>query len=153
MRRVTLFLMIFTVIALFVSACQPAPPEQVEVTRVVELPGETVVEEVTRVVEIEGETVTEEVEVTRVVEVPAAPMDQVVVEFWTTDNEEPRVDVYEEVAARYMEANPGVEVRIIPIEEAGVSQRIATAVASASPIPVMLYGSPSFTPLPPSARR
>jgi multiple sugar transport system substrate-binding protein len=129
MRRVTLILVIFAAFALLLSACQP---EQVEVTRVVEVevPGETTTEqvEVTRIVE--GETITEEVEVTRVVEVPAEPMDQVVVEFWTTDNEEPRVDVYEDVAARYMEANPGVEVRIIPIEEAGVSQRIATAVAA-----------------------
>jgi multiple sugar transport system substrate-binding protein len=124
--------MIFIVFALFLSACQPAPPEEVEVTRVVEVPGETVVEEVQVTVEVEvpGETVVEEVEVTREVEVPAAPVDQVVVEFWTTDNEENRVDVYEDVAARYMEANPGVEVRIIPIEEAGVSQRIATAVAA-----------------------
>lgn len=53
-----------------------------------------------------------------------------VVEFWTTDNEEERVQVYEEVAARYMEQNPSVEVRIVPIEEAGVSQRISTAVAA-----------------------
>lgn len=53
-----------------------------------------------------------------------------VVEFWTTDNEEERVQVYEEVAARYMEQNPGVEIRIVPIEEAGVSQRISTAVAA-----------------------
>jgi multiple sugar transport system substrate-binding protein len=53
-----------------------------------------------------------------------------VVEFWTTDNEADRVDVYEAVAARYMEQNPGVEIRIVPIEEAGVSQRISTAVAA-----------------------
>ncbi len=52
------------------------------------------------------------------------------VEFWTTDNEEERVNVYEEVAARYMEQNPNVEVKIIPIEEAGVSQRIAVAAAA-----------------------
>lgn len=53
-----------------------------------------------------------------------------VVEFWTTDNEEERVQVYEDVAARYMEQNPGVEIRIVPIEEAGISQRISTAVAA-----------------------
>jgi multiple sugar transport system substrate-binding protein len=55
---------------------------------------------------------------------------RVVVEFWTTDNEEDRVDRYEEVAARYMAENPSVEVRIIPIEEGGISQRISTAVAA-----------------------
>ena len=59
-----------------------------------------------------------------------APADKVVVEFWTTDNEEERVDVYEAVAARYMEANPDVDVRIVPIEESGVTQRIATALAA-----------------------
>ena len=55
---------------------------------------------------------------------------RVVVEFWTTDNEEDRVVVYEAVADAYMAENPNVEVRIIPIEEAGVSQRISTAVAA-----------------------
>jgi multiple sugar transport system substrate-binding protein len=55
---------------------------------------------------------------------------RVVVEFWTTDNEEDRVNVYESVAAAYMAENPTVEVRIIPIEEAGVAQRIATSVAA-----------------------
>jgi len=53
-----------------------------------------------------------------------------VIEFWTTDNEEDRVQMYEEVAARYMELHPEVEIRIVPIEEAGISQRISTAVAA-----------------------
>lgn len=53
-----------------------------------------------------------------------------VVEFWTTDNEEERVKAYEDVAARYMADHAGVEIRIVPIEEAGVSQRISTAVAA-----------------------
>jgi multiple sugar transport system substrate-binding protein len=38
--------------------------------------------------------------------------------------------VYEAIAASYMADNPGVEVRIIPIEEAGIAQRIATAQAA-----------------------
>ncbi|MHB8133609.1 MAG: extracellular solute-binding protein [Anaerolineaceae bacterium] len=53
-----------------------------------------------------------------------------VVEFWTTDNEEARVKRYEEVAARFMELHPEVDLRIVPIEEAGISQRISTAVAA-----------------------
>jgi len=53
-----------------------------------------------------------------------------VVNFWTTDNEENRVKVYEAVAAAYMAKNPGIDLRILPIEEAGISQRIATAVAA-----------------------
>jgi multiple sugar transport system substrate-binding protein len=59
-----------------------------------------------------------------------AAQDTVVVEFWTTDNEEVRVDVYEQVAAAYMEANPGVEIRIVPIDEGTISQRVATAVGA-----------------------
>lgn len=73
-------------------------------------------------------TVEVPVEVTRVV--PAAPTQKVVVEFWTTDNEEERVNTYEAVAARFMAEHPTVDVRIVPIEEAGVSQRIATALAA-----------------------
>jgi multiple sugar transport system substrate-binding protein len=73
-------------------------------------------------------TVEVPVEVTRVV--PAEPTTKTVVEFWTTDNEEARVAAYEAVAARFMAENPNVDVRIVPIEEAGISQRIATALAA-----------------------
>jgi multiple sugar transport system substrate-binding protein len=59
-----------------------------------------------------------------------ASADKVVVEFWTTDNEEERVDAYEAVAQKYMDEHPEVDVRIVPIEEAGVTQRIATALAA-----------------------
>lgn len=52
---------------------------------------------------------------------------QVVVEFWSTDNEEDRVAQYEAVAAAFMEKNPDIEVKIVPIEEAAITQRIATA--------------------------
>lgn len=52
---------------------------------------------------------------------------QVVVEFWSTDNEEDRVAKYEAVAAAFMEKNPDIEVKIVPIEEAAITQRIATA--------------------------
>ncbi|MCB9452935.1 MAG: carbohydrate ABC transporter substrate-binding protein [Anaerolineaceae bacterium] len=62
--------------------------------------------------------------------VPAFAQDKVVVEFWTTDNEEARVNVYEAVAASFMEANPNIDVRIVPIDEATISQRVATAVGA-----------------------
>jgi multiple sugar transport system substrate-binding protein len=55
---------------------------------------------------------------------------EAIVEFWTTDNEEERVSRYEEVAERFMDEHPEIEVRIVPIEEAGVSQRMATAWAA-----------------------
>ncbi|MCP4396694.1 MAG: extracellular solute-binding protein [bacterium] len=52
---------------------------------------------------------------------------EVTVEFWSTDNEEERVAVYEKVTQRFMDLNPGITVKIIPIEEGAMSQRIATA--------------------------
>lgn len=128
MKRFRLLIALLALFGLTMVACSP---QEVEVTRVV-TEVETVTEqvEVTRVVtetvEVEGEMV----EVTRVVEVPAEETDQVVVEFWTTDNEEERVNVYEDVAARFMEENPGIEVRIVPIEEGGITQRISTALAA-----------------------
>lgn len=78
--------------------------------------------------------VTKEVQVQATVEVPvevtAPPTDKTVIEFWTTDNEEDRVNVYEELAAAFMAEHPEVDLRIVPIEEAGIAQRIATAQAA-----------------------
>jgi multiple sugar transport system substrate-binding protein len=50
-----------------------------------------------------------------------------VVELWSTDNEEYRIVAYEKVAESFMKANPDVDVRIVPIDEATTTQRIATA--------------------------
>lgn len=128
MRKIRYLLATFIVVAIAITACSP---QTVEVTRVV-TQTETVTEQVEVTRMVEGESVTETIEVTRMVEVevPAEPMEQTVVEFWTTDNEEERIAAYEAVAARYMEAHPEVEIRIVPIEEAGVTQRIATAQAA-----------------------
>lgn len=113
MKRLSIIVPAILLLAIFAGSCGPAPtPETIEV----EVPVE-----VTRVV-VETEVVS--------VEVPAEPTEKTVVEFWTTDNEEDRVDVYEAVAALYMEENPAVDVRIVPIEEGGISQRIATAQAA-----------------------
>lgn len=125
--RVISLLALALIAVLVIVGCQ-SEPETVVVTRVV-TETETITEEVTRVV-TETEMQEVPVEVTRVVEVASEPGETVVVEFWTTDNEEPRVDVYEDVAARFMAENPNIEVRIIPIEEAGITQRISTAVAA-----------------------
>lgn len=130
MKKVSSSLLVLVVLALLLVACQP---ETVEVTRVVtETITETVTEEVEVTRIVDGESVTEmvEVEVTRVVEVESEPMETTVIEFWTTDNEEERVNTYEAVAARYMEMHPEVEIRIVPIEEAGVTQRLSTAQAA-----------------------
>lgn len=50
-----------------------------------------------------------------------------VVDLWSTDNEEYRVVAYEKVADNFMAVNSGIDVRIVPIDEATISQRIATA--------------------------
>jgi multiple sugar transport system substrate-binding protein len=108
MKRATILISVALMFALALASCAtPAPTP------------ETIEKEVTRVV----------VE-TQVVKVPAEPTEKTVVEFWTTDNEEDRVDAYEAVAADYMAMHPDVEIRIVPIEEGGISQRIATAQAA-----------------------
>jgi multiple sugar transport system substrate-binding protein len=86
--------------------------------------------------------VTQEVEKTIVetVEVPAQVGDRTVVEFWTTDNEEERVNTYEKVAAAYMAEHPEVDLRIVPIEEAGVTQRMATSLAANRPPDIIRMG-------------
>ena len=107
-RKLFTFLMVVVLLgAVFAAACQPQVvieevPVEVVVTEIVEVP----------------------------VEVPAEPVDKTIVEFWTTDNEEDRVDVYEQIAAKYMAEHPEVDIRIVPIEEGGISQRIATARAA-----------------------
>ncbi len=120
MKKYASLLMLGAILASLLAACAAPTPEivEVEVTRIV-----TEKEEVEVPVEVE-----KEVQVT--VEVPVEPGEKTVVEFWTTDNEEDRVNVYEAVAAGFMAEHPEIEVRIVPIEEAGVSQRIATAMAA-----------------------
>ncbi len=118
-KRIGVISVLILLASLLLVACQPT-----EVIRTVEV--EKIVTE-----QVEVETiVTQEVVVTEIVEVEVQPGDKTVIEFWTTDNEEDRVNVYEAVAARYMEANPDIDLRIVPIEEAGVSQRISTAQAA-----------------------
>lgn len=73
MKRYWIVFTVLMVLVLVLSACAPAEPDVVEVTRVV-TETETVTEqiEVTRIVE--GEVQTEQVEVTRVVEVAQEPL-------------------------------------------------------------------------------
>ena len=55
---------------------------------------------------------------------------QTVIEFWTTDNEPDRVAVYEDLADQFMARNRRVEIQIVPLEEAAISQKLATAMAA-----------------------
>ncbi len=119
MKKLTFVMLIALFGVILLTACQPQ-----EVIRTV-----VVTEEVEKEVVVTEEVeVEKEVVVTEEVEVIKKP--EVVIEFWTTDNEEERVQVYEAIAESFMEENPEVDLRIVPIEEAGIAQRIATAQAA-----------------------
>ncbi|MGD2205270.1 MAG: extracellular solute-binding protein [Anaerolineae bacterium] len=141
MKKSVALSLVLVLLATMVVACGPTPePEIIKETVVVTQEVEKEVEkEVIVTKEVEKEVVvTEEVEKVVTVEVEKEP--EVVVEFWTTDNEEERVDVYEAVAARFMEEHPEIEVRIVPIEEAGVTQRMATSLAANRPPDIIRMG-------------
>lgn len=121
MKRLFSVFAVLVILSLLAAQCGgPAAVQTVIVTKEVE------------------KIVTQEVEKIVTKEVPTRP--QVVIEFWSTDNEEERVNVYEQVAQRYMDEHPEVEIRIVPIEEAGVSQRIATALAANRPPDIIRMG-------------
>ncbi|UCC87932.1 MAG: extracellular solute-binding protein [Anaerolineales bacterium] len=126
MKRSFAVLTVLVILGLLGAQCAgPAPtPERIVETVIVEK-------------EVEKEVVvTKEVEV----EVQVPTKAETIIEFWTTDNEEARVDVYEAVAEGYMAEHPEVEIRIVPIEEAGISQRIATALAANRPPDIIRMG-------------
>ena len=121
MKKLFAFGLVMIMLATLVAACGATPEPQV----------------IIQTVEVEKEvTVVETVEV----EVPVEAGDKTVVEFWSTDKEEDRVDLYEEIAARFMAEHPDVDVRIVPIDEAEVTQRIATALAANRPPDLMRMG-------------
>jgi multiple sugar transport system substrate-binding protein len=123
MNKALAAVLVVILLAAMLAACGPTP------------------EPVIQTVEVE-KVVTQEVEkeVVVTVEVEKEPTDKTVVEFWTTDNEEERVDVYEAIAERFMAENPDVDLRIVPIEEAGVTQRMATALAANRPPDLIRMG-------------
>jgi multiple sugar transport system substrate-binding protein len=121
MKRIFGIFAVLVILSLLAAQCvAPSAVQTVVVTKEVE------------------KVVTQEVE--KVVTQEVATKPSVVVEFWSTDNEEARVSLYEQVAQRYMDQHPEVEVRIVPIEEAGVSQRIATALAANRPPDIIRMG-------------
>ena len=128
-KKIFILFAVLVVFSIVAAQCGAAPtPETVTVVETVVVEKE-VEKQVTVIETVEVE---KEVQVVETVEViKEVPVERsVVVEFWSTDNEAERVEVYEAVAEAFMAQNPDVEVRIVPIEEAGVSQRIATAVAA-----------------------
>jgi multiple sugar transport system substrate-binding protein len=110
-RRLFSYLGLLLVLVLALAACAPQPAEIAPMTPAVVK--ETVL--VTQPPEVVKETV------------QVTPAKKQTVELWSTDNEEYRVQAYEKVADNFMAQNPDVDVRIVPIDEATTSQRIATA--------------------------
>jgi len=122
MKRLAILLFVALLSVAFLVACQPPEPEVVIET--VEVPVEVPVEVTVEVpVEVEKEVIV-------TVEVEKEPVEKTVIEFWTTDNEEERVATYEAIADAFMAEHPEIDLRIVPIEETGIAQRIATAQAA-----------------------
>jgi len=119
MKKLSIFVLIAMLASAMLAACAPAAtPTPEKVVETVEVPVQVTVE-----VPVEKEVVV-------TVEVPQEPVQKTVIEFWTTDNEEERVTAYEKIAADFMAEHPEIDLRIVPIEEAGIAQRIATAQAA-----------------------
>jgi multiple sugar transport system substrate-binding protein len=143
MKKTFAISLVLILLATSLAACGATPtPVVIKETVPVEVPVEVTKEvqvpvEVTKEVPVE---VTKEVVVKETVVVPAEPVQKTVVEFWSTDNQEERVSTYEAIAQRFMEQHPEIDVRIVPIEEAGVTQRIATALAANRPPDLIRMG-------------
>jgi len=56
--------------------------------------------------------------------------EKTVVEFWTTDDQQARVDVQEAIAADFMKLHPDIEVKVVPVDETDVPKKLATAKAA-----------------------
>jgi multiple sugar transport system substrate-binding protein len=117
MKPKPIIFVLMLLLAMLTAQCAPAATSTPQ----------TIVETVEVTKEV---VVTQEVAVPQTVVVPAQPVEKKVVEFWTTDNEEDRVNAYEAVAKRFMADHPDIDIRIVPIDEATISQRISTAVAA-----------------------
>lgn len=61
--------------------------------------------------------------------VPVAAQDETIT-FWTTENQPERVERQEAIAAAFMEANPGVTVEVVPVEQNEVGQLMAVNLAA-----------------------
>jgi len=117
MRKTLGIALVAIMLVILTLACGPTPTPQV-------------IREKETVVVTEKETVVVEKE----------PGEQTVVEFWTTDNEKARMDVQNELATRFEEANPDIDIQVVAIDEASLSQRVATAVGAGQLPDVMRFG-------------
>jgi len=63
---------------------------------------------------------------------PVVPLPEMegAIEFWTSETQEDRIAVQEELAAEFMAANPGTEVQVIAVDENDIPEKIAAAKAA-----------------------
>ena len=61
---------------------------------------------------------------------PTIAQDEVIVTFWTTENQPERVERQEGIAAAFEELNPGVDVRVVPVEENEIDRLMTVNLAS-----------------------
>jgi multiple sugar transport system substrate-binding protein len=125
MKKLSMALTVTILAGLLLSAC--ATPTPVTIVETVEVPGP----ERTVIVE-------------QTVVVPAP--EKTVVEFWSTDHEEERIVVYEQVAADFMAEHPDIEVRVVPIDEGTITQRMSTALAANRLPDVIRHGVERISP-------
>ena len=59
------------------------------------------------------------------------------IEFWTSETQEERMAVQEELAEKFMAANPGIEVQVIAVDENDIPEKVAAAKAAGAMPDVM----------------
>ncbi len=112
------------------TAAEPAQPESTTALESEPAPTNEVATEGATKVITETETLTETAALAAIDTVTESVSAPVVVDFWTGDTEPSRIAVYEAVALRFMAENPGVEVRITPVDEESFTERATAAVAN-----------------------
>lgn len=76
--------------------------------------------------------------------IPASAQDMVEVVFWTSENQPERVERQEAIAAAFEEANPGVDVIIVPVEE-NEQVSLVTVNQASNTLPDLILHSVQFT--------
>ena len=76
--------------------------------------------------------------------VPVTAQDMVEVVFWTSENQPARVERQEAIAAAFEEANPGVDILIVPVEE-NEQVSLVTVNQASNTLPDLILHSVQFT--------
>jgi multiple sugar transport system substrate-binding protein len=133
MKKLSRFLLLFLVLVLAVSACQPQPPQvkEVVVTKEVMVPQEVIV---TKEVTVEKQVV---------VTPTAAPTGPVKIKIWNFlvpgDYPQP-MPLYEEKIKEFEDAHPGLEVEWVALPYEGSDAKLTSAFAGRADAPDIWIG-------------